>query len=151
MGGKGENKDEKEKLETTKEKSEDKEKLNGDKDKDEDDIIPLSTEPAPTLEGKKTINRPYSSTKDWNKIEQNLKKDEESEKPEGDEALQKLFRDIYGKANPDTRRAMNKSFQTSGGTVLSTNWNEVKEKDYEKNEQHLKGWNGKTGKEKNYQ
>ena len=26
---------------------------------------------------------------------------------------------------------MIKSFQTSGGTVLSTNWNEVKDKDYE--------------------
>jgi len=146
--GKGEKKDEKEKLETTKEQSEGKEELNGDKDKDEDDIIPLSTEPAPTLEGKKTINRPYSSTKDWNKIEQNLRKDEENEKPEGDEALQKLFRDIYGKANPDTRRAMNKSFQTSGGTVLSTNWNEVSGKDYEKERTAPKGmewknWEGK--------
>lgn len=27
---------------------------------------------------------------------------------------------------------MQKSFSTSGGTVLSTNWKEVKEKDYEK-------------------
>ena len=27
---------------------------------------------------------------------------------------------------------MNKSFQTSGGTVLSTNWNEVGTTDYEK-------------------
>ena len=27
---------------------------------------------------------------------------------------------------------MNKSFQTSGGTVLSTNWSEVSTKDYEK-------------------
>jgi suppressor of G2 allele of SKP1 len=26
---------------------------------------------------------------------------------------------------------MIKSFQTSGGTVLSTNWNEVEKKDYE--------------------
>ena len=34
---------------------------------------------------------------------------------------------------------MVKSFQTSGGTVLSTNWGEVAAKDYEKERQAPKG------------
>lgn len=36
-----------------------------------------------------------------------------------------MFRDIYAKANEDTRRAMMKSFVESNGTALSTNWSEV--------------------------
>eukprot|EP00753_Platysulcus_tardus_P013870 PLAT3884.1.p1 GENE.PLAT3884.1~~PLAT3884.1.p1 ORF type:complete len:408 (+),score=177.65 PLAT3884.1:59-1282(+) len=76
---------------------------------------------------------PSSSTKkrDWDAVLDEVDSDEE-ESPEGEAALQKLFRDIYAKADPDTRRAMVKSMQTSGGTVLSTNWSEVKDKDYEK-------------------
>jgi suppressor of G2 allele of SKP1 len=76
--------------------------------------------------------RPYVSHRDWDKIETSLKEQEKNEIPEGDEALNKLFRDIYSKADENTRRAMTKSFQTSGGTVLSTNWDEVAKKDYEK-------------------
>ena len=96
---------------------------------------------------------PYASKKDWNAIEKDLKKQEAKEKPEGDEALNKLFQDIYGRSDDATRRAMVKSFQTSGGTVLSTNWNEVKETDYEKERQAPKGmewknWEGEKLKQK---
>ncbi len=71
---------------------------------------------------------PTSNTKkrDWSKNE-----DADDEKPEGDEALNKLFKEIYANATEETRRAMVKSFQTSGGTVLSTNWDEVGNADYE--------------------
>lgn len=48
-----------------------------------------------------------------------------------DEGANGLFKEIYANASEETRRAMIKSLQTSGGTVLSTDWNDVKNKDYE--------------------
>jgi suppressor of G2 allele of SKP1 len=97
-----------------------------------------------TLNKKKTDTAatPYASNRDWNAIERELEAQEEE--PEGDEALNNLFKQIYGDANEDTRRAMIKSFQTSGGTVLSTNWDDVGKTDYEKERQAPKGMEWKN-------
>ena len=70
--------------------------------------------------------------KDWSQLDKEIDEQEkEDATKDGNEGMWRLFRDIYAKGNEETRRAMIKSFQTSGGTVLSTNWNEVKDKDYE--------------------
>eukprot|EP01034_Spumella_vulgaris_P025584 gene25584-32056_t len=94
---------------------------------------PVATQPA--------SKRPkaYASSKDWDKVGSEISKELEKDKGEGDEALNSLFATIYKDADQETKMAMKKSFQTSGGTVLSTNWKEVKEKDYEKERQAPKG------------
>ncbi|KAI9771537.1 MAG: hypothetical protein M1839_002780 [Geoglossum umbratile] len=43
---------------------------------------------------------------------------------EGD-PVNSFFKKLYAGADPDTRRAMTKSYQESNGTALSTNWSEV--------------------------
>jgi suppressor of G2 allele of SKP1 len=44
----------------------------------------------------------------------------------GDTALNGFFQNLYKDADEDSQRAMMKSFIESGGTTLSTNWDEVK-------------------------
>ncbi|XP_033742093.1 protein SGT1 homolog [Pecten maximus] len=78
-------------------------------------------------EGDHANKYPSSShyTKDWDKLVTDIAKEEKEEKPEGDAALNNLFQKIYGDGSDETKKAMMKSFYESGGTVLSTNWNEV--------------------------
>ncbi|XP_028130284.1 protein SGT1 homolog [Diabrotica virgifera virgifera] len=85
-------------------------------------VIPKEAEP--TTDGPPSY--PTSKKgKDWNKVEKEIKEQEAQEKPEGAEAINALFQEIYGKGSDEVKRAMNKSFMESSGTVLSTNWNEI--------------------------
>lgn len=57
--------------------------------------------------------------------------DEEGADKEGsgaaeDASIDAFFKKLYADADEDTRRAMMKSYQESGGTSLSTNWDEVR-------------------------
>lgn len=64
-----------------------------------------------------------AKSKDWDKIVREFEEEEKSNKGEG--SVDELFREIYEKGGEEVRRAMNKSFTESAGTVLSTNWAEV--------------------------
>lgn len=79
-------------------------------------------------EQKPTYPSSSKKPKNWDKIVADVVNEEKDEKLEGDAALNKLFQQIYANGTDETRRAMNKSFSESGGTVLSTNWKEVGEK-----------------------
>jgi suppressor of G2 allele of SKP1 len=63
--------------------------------------------------------------KDWDRLVGDIIKEEGTEKDDGVGALDVLFQQMYSQGTDEMRRAMNKSFQESGGTVLSTNWKEV--------------------------
>lgn len=69
--------------------------------------------------------KPFTK-KNWDAIIDEFEKEEEQ-----NQGVNEMFQKIYESGNEDVRRAMNKSFQESGGTVLSTNWSNVAEKKVE--------------------
>lgn len=61
-----------------------------------------------------------SLVRNWDKLVNDLTKDD------GDDGdVNTLFKKIYSDGSDEVRKAMNKSFMESGGTVLSTNWKDV--------------------------
>jgi len=76
----------------------------------------------PTTTSTTSNSAPKISKKNWDQI---AKEVDQEKNIDGEDGLNKLFKDIYGNATDEQRRAMVKSFTESGGTVLSTNWDEV--------------------------
>lgn len=66
---------------------------------------------------------PSSSLKkhDWDKLEKQIEAEESTQENEIGDLLKRIYQD----GSSDVRRAMNKSFMESSGTVLSTNWQDV--------------------------
>jgi len=87
-----------------------------------DDDTSVSRPTPPSCAPTSSIHGP----KNWDKLAAEAEADEP--KPEGDAALDALFKQIFANGTDDQRRAMIKSYTESGGTVLSTNWDEVKAK-----------------------
>lgn len=77
---------------------------------------------APAASAARATERPRGPSK-WDSLEA-----EEEPPASGDAELNQFFQKLYADADPDTRRAMIKSFQESNGTTLSTNWEEVRSK-----------------------
>lgn len=73
---------------------------------------------------KKEVPLPLTK-RNWDKLVENELKDDAAQ---GEAALNELFQKIYTEGSDEVKKAMNKSFLESGGTVLSTNWNDVGEK-----------------------
>src|SRR5260370_40648087 len=90
-----------------------------------------SSAPVSTMATKAGTTLPQAR-KNWDSVTTTIL---DSEKPKsstddpnvsGDSTLNEFFQNLFTNADEDTKRAMMKSFSESGGTSLSTNWEEVK-------------------------
>jgi len=94
----------------------------------------LPQNPLSTSEKEDAVHKYPSSSatyRDWDRLAKEVQEEEKKEEDSGDAALNKLFKQIYSDGSDEVKRAMNKSFQESGGTVLSTNWKDVRKEKVE--------------------
>lgn len=97
------------------------------KGKDKEETSPSQAPAAPNSTSSTSTAPAYptsskSGPKNWDKLAGDAGEDEE----EGD-PVNFFFKNLYKDADPDTRRAMMKSYVESNGTALSTNWEQVKQ------------------------
>jgi len=85
--------------------------------------------PPPSSDQSTAVRKPK---KNWDGITTNILSSEKEKTTEedpnvgGDSTLNSFFQKIFADADEDTKKAMMKSYSESGGTTLSTNWDEVK-------------------------
>lgn len=60
--------------------------------------------------------------------------DDEYDSEYGGDPVDAFFKKLYAGSDPDTQRAMMKSYYESNGTALSTNWDEVRQRRVEPKE-----------------
>jgi len=95
-----------------------------------DPLAPFPSQPAASASPPQAV-KPKPFYKNWDGITESIlssdKPSTTTEDPNagGDSSVNQFFQDIYSNANEDTKRAMMKSYLESGGTTLSTNWDEV--------------------------
>lgn len=76
--------------------------------------------------------RPAQRRKNWDVLSTEILSQEKEKTTEedpnvgGDSTLNGFFQKIFADADDETKKAMMKSYSESGGTTLSTNWEEVK-------------------------
>ncbi|KAF8198974.1 SGS domain-containing protein [Pholiota molesta] len=96
---------------------------------DSPDPLTAPTVAAPAPSTSTGVRKPQ---KNWDALTTTILSSEKEKTTEedpnvgGDSTLNSFFQKIFGDADEDTKRAMMKSYQESGGTTLSTNWDEVK-------------------------
>jgi suppressor of G2 allele of SKP1 len=81
-------------------------------------ITLLLTDPTPNEDAPHTYPSSHIGHHDWEHID-------EADEDAKDKNINTFFQSVFENAGDDGKRAMMKSFSESGGTVLSSDWNDV--------------------------